>query len=194
MGELPLYRDKKWLEKRYTKDRLTISEIADICGVAFSTISTWKIKFSIPTLGGGNGYSRKTELYHDEKWLRKQLIKYDNDKNIIITQFAANLTDLCFYSALVISGGGTIVRESSLLSVPSIEFFPGETAPQEHFLMENGFPIEHIKDPKEIIERSIDIINNQDYSKRFNLDFKKKIKLFENPNEICFNLEGLNES
>jgi len=40
----------------------------------------------------------------------------------------------------VISGGGTLVRESSLLSVPSIEYFPGDSAPQETFLLNSGFP------------------------------------------------------
>ncbi len=109
------------------------------------------------------------------------------DKNVIITRYVANMVDLCFYSALVISGGGTIVRESSLLGVPSIEFFAGDSAPQEHFLIKNGFPLEHIKNTKKIVERTIEILNQKPTSRRFNDSFKEKIKNFENPNIYCFN-------
>ena len=97
-----------------------------------------------------------------------------------------DMLDLCYYSALVISGGGTIVRESSLLNVPSIEYFPGETAPQEHFLIDNGFPLMHIKESQEIVEKSIEIISSKPNVSRFNTSFKEKIKKLENPNDICF--------
>ncbi|MHA2288488.1 MAG: hypothetical protein ACXABG_06850, partial [Promethearchaeota archaeon] len=69
---------------------------------------------------------------------------------------------------------------------PSIEFFPGETAPQEHFLIDKGFPLIHIKDCKEIVKKSIDIISSKPNTDRFNYSFKEKLKKFENPNNICF--------
>jgi len=122
-----------------------------------------------------------------EQFLKKKIKKYSNDKNIVITRYLPNLVDLCFYSALTISGGGTIVRESSLLNVPSIEYFPGDTAPQENFLIKNGFPLEHIRDINMIIERSIEILQYGPLSNRFNLTFKENINRFENPNIICFN-------
>lgn len=121
-----------------------------------------------------------------EEFLHKNLKGYLNEKNIIITQYLPNMVDFCYYSALIISGGGTIVRESSLLNVPSIEYFPGESAPQENFLVKNGFPLEHIKDPKKIIERSITVLNQKPSKNRFNMSFREKIKKFENPNQICF--------
>jgi len=121
-----------------------------------------------------------------EKFLKNKLITFSNDKNVLITRYLSNLVDLCFYSALIISGGGTIVRESSLLNVPSIEYFPGDTAPQEHFLINNGFPLEHIKDINMIIERSIEILQQGPLSNKFNTSFKEKIKQFENPISICF--------
>ncbi len=122
-----------------------------------------------------------------EEYLQKKLEAYLNNKNIIITRYLPNIVDLCFYSALVISGGGTIVRESSLLNVPSLEYFPGETAPQEKFLMHNDFPLEHIRDINKIIYRSIEILNQKpsDINKRFE-KFKKQVSKFENPNRICF--------
>lgn len=122
-----------------------------------------------------------------EDFLRSQLKMYLNNKNIIINRYLPNMVDLCFYGALIISGGGTIVRESSLLNVPSIEYFPGDTAPQEHFLIKNGFPLEHIKNPREISRRAIEILDQKPLNNRFNLDFKEKITKFENPNLICLN-------
>ncbi len=121
-----------------------------------------------------------------EEFLKKKMARFSKYRNIIITRYLPNLVDLCFYSALVISGGGTIVRESSLLNKPSIEFFPGDTAPQENFLVDNGFPLEHIKDPNIIIERSIQILRQGPLPNSFNLSFREKVKKFQNPNKLCF--------
>ena len=123
-----------------------------------------------------------------ENFLRKKLEQYTNNENILITQYLPNIVDLCFYSALVISGGGTIVRESSLLSVPSIEYFPGDSAPQETFLLKSGFPLQHIREPDKIVKRATEILEQGSTSNRFDLSFKEKIAHFENPIEICFDL------
>ena len=127
--------------------------------------------------------TQKQEIY-----LKQKLKAFLQEKNIILTRFMPNMVDLCFYASLVISGGGTIVRESSLLGVPSIEFFPGDTAPQEHFLINNGFPLFHIKKNTQILEKCIKILQNGPTSNRFNISFKEKLKRFENPNEICFDI------
>ncbi len=122
-----------------------------------------------------------------EEFLSRGLKNLSKDVNITITQFLPNLVDFCFYGALVISGGGTIVRESSLLNVPSIEFFPGDSAPQEKFLIEKGFPLEHIRDSNILSKRAIEILNQSPKTERFKLSsFKEKISKFENPNKICF--------
>jgi len=123
-----------------------------------------------------------------EVYLKNKLKDYKNDKNLIITRYVPHMVDLCFHGALVISGGGTIVRESSLLNTPSIEYFPGDTAPQEQFLIREGFPLEHLKEPNKIIERSLEILSFKMPIEKYGLSFKEKIKRFENPNEICFNL------
>ena len=123
-----------------------------------------------------------------EQFLLKKLRGFRKEKNILVTQYLPNIVDLCFYSALVISGGGTIVRESSLLNVPSIEFFPGDTAPQEKFLIKNRFPLEHIRDSNLLVKRTIDLLNQGPSPDRFKISsFKEKISQFENPNKICFN-------
>jgi len=123
-----------------------------------------------------------------ENYLKSILKSYINNQNVIITRFLPNMSDFCFYASLVISGGGTIVRESSLLNAPSIEFFPGDTAPQEHFLIDNGFPLFHIKQTNEIVKKATKILSLKQTSDRFTLSFKEKIKTFENPNEICYKI------
>ncbi|MFX1327732.1 MAG: DUF354 domain-containing protein [Promethearchaeota archaeon] len=123
-----------------------------------------------------------------EKFLLNKLKAFNKEKNVKIIQYLPNIADLCFYGALIISGGGTIVRESSLLNVPSIEFFPGESAPQEKFLIKNGFPLEHIKNSNHLVERAIDLLNQGPSPDRFKISsFKEKISQFENPIEVCFN-------
>jgi predicted glycosyltransferase len=126
--------------------------------------------------------SKKQEIF-----LSKGLKSLSKEKNIIITHYLPNLVDLCFFGALVISGGGTIVRESSLLNVPSIEFFPGESAPQDKFLINNGFPLEHLRDSNQIANRAIEILNRNPTLDRFKISsFKEKINQFDNPNVVCF--------
>ncbi|TFF89994.1 MAG: DUF354 domain-containing protein, partial [Promethearchaeota archaeon] len=123
-----------------------------------------------------------------ENFLRRKLKQFKGYENILISRYVPNMADLCFYARLVISGGGTIVRESSLLNVPSIEFFPGETAPQEIFLIENGFPLYHLKDSDLIVRRSKEILSKSIGPNRFTSSFKKRINEFENPNILCFNV------
>jgi predicted glycosyltransferase len=123
-----------------------------------------------------------------KQFLDNELKIYFKEQNVIITQYLPNIIDLCFYGALIISGGGTIVRESSLLNVPSIEFFPGDSAPQERFLINKGFPLEHIRDSKLLVERANEILNKGPSPNRFKKSsFMEKINQFENPNKICFN-------
>jgi len=134
-----------------------------------------------------NKYFLLVRSKKQEEFLIKGLKNLIKENNVIITRYLPNLIDLCFYSALVISGGGTIVRESSLLNVPSIEFFPGESAPQDKFLIKNDFPLEHLRDSNQIIRRTIDILNQGSSPERFKISsFKEKIKQFDNPNEVCF--------
>jgi predicted glycosyltransferase len=123
-----------------------------------------------------------------ERFLLSKLKDFLKEKNVVITQFLPNIVDLCFYGALIISGGGTIVRESSLLNTPSIEFFPGDSAPQEIFLIQNGFPLQHIKNPSMIVKKSVEILTKGPSPDRFKISsLKERLSKFENPNDICFN-------
>jgi uncharacterized protein len=119
------------------------------------------------------------------EYLKKNLADYD-PAQVIVTKFVPRLDDFMFYSSFVASGGGTVVRESSLMDIPSIEFFPGETAPQEHFLMDNGFPLWHIKDFDDVANKANEILASGSGQDRFTEDFKEKLKKYENPNDVCF--------
>ncbi|MFX0009942.1 MAG: DUF354 domain-containing protein [Candidatus Hermodarchaeota archaeon] len=123
-----------------------------------------------------------------ESYLKGKLKQYLKTKKLRITRYMPNMVDLCYHGALIISGGGTIVRESSLLHIPSIEYFPGETAPQEHFLMKNGFPLFHIKQVAEIVDKAVMLLAESSNIRPSINDVKKKLTQFEDPNEICFNI------
>ncbi len=118
-------------------------------------------------------------------FLKKKLERLGSE-NVIVTSYIPRLQDFLFYSSLVASGGGTIVRESSLMGIPSIEFFPGETAWQEHFLMDNGFPLYHVKDPIAVADQAMEVLSGAHDTSRFTEGFKEKLKGYENPAEVCY--------
>jgi predicted glycosyltransferase len=95
---------------------------------------------------------------------------------IILRKSVTHLADIMYYAAVVISGGGTMVRESALLGVPSIEFIATETYPQEQFLMDNGFPLVHVKTADLIVSEVKRYLTTS--SKQ---DTREKIEKLENP-------------
>lgn len=119
---------------------------------------------------------------YDEQYdyLKIQFKKFIERDRIRVIKALDQLAHLMFHARAVISGGGTMVRESALMGVPSIEYFPLETYPQELFLMENGFPLKHIKDTKLIIAEAFNYIEK---SKKVNTS--EKIRELENPIEIA---------
>lgn len=95
---------------------------------------------------------------------------------IILTKNVVHLADVMYFSALVISGGGTMVRESALLGVPSIEFIPTDTYPQEQFLIDQGFPLIHLKTADAIIKTAKEYLVTVNRK-----DTREYIKKLENP-------------
>ena len=47
MSGLKLYTSKKWLTKKYQADRLSETEIAELCGVTQVTINRYLRKFDL---------------------------------------------------------------------------------------------------------------------------------------------------
>ncbi len=96
--------------------------------------------------------------------------------NIILRKGVSNLAHIMYFAKMVMTGCGTMVRESSLMGVPSIEFFPLDTYPQEQFLIENGFPLKHVRKPDEVLG-----VINEYLQKDHRIDTKDKINHLENP-------------
>jgi len=60
---IELYKNKKWLEKKYLKERLSTYQIAKLYGVSSHSIQYWLIKFNIPI----RSHSEATSLYHKKR-------------------------------------------------------------------------------------------------------------------------------
>ncbi len=108
------------------------------------------------------------------------------NKRIILRTSVNHLADLMYYSSLVLSGGGTMVRESSLLGVPSVEFIPSETYPQEEFLIKNGFPLVHVTSKEAVFNETIKILENGQNSVSQREKIRARIDEFENPIEVGY--------
>lgn len=76
------YKDKEWLRRKYQNH--TQEEIADMCGVARTTILRWMKRHSIETR---DGWQQADGEYKDSEWLRE---KYVGEQRSI-----ADLADEC---------------------------------------------------------------------------------------------------
>ena len=120
--------------------------------------------------------TRNEEQYN---FLKIKFKNYINTDTVRIYQGLDNLAQIMYFAKLVITGGGTMVRESALLGVPSIEFFPLETYPQEQFLMNNGFPLKHFHLAKQSVNQAIKYLEGN-----YKIDTFQKIRKLDNPIEI----------
>ncbi|MFX1259278.1 MAG: DUF354 domain-containing protein [Promethearchaeota archaeon] len=120
--------------------------------------------------------TRNNEQYKYLNKIFKNEIKIDR---IRVYKGLDKLAHIMFFSKLVLTGGGTMVRESALLGVPSIEFFPLETYPQEKFLITTGFPLKHFHQAEDCVNQAIEYIEGS-----YKIDTSQKIKNLENPIDI----------
>lgn len=70
--------------------------------------------------------------------IRKMWPDLITNGRIIIPDQAVNGLDLIWYSDLVISGGGTMIREAAALNVPAYSFFQGKTGAVDQYLSDIG--------------------------------------------------------
>ena len=77
--------------------------------------------------------TKDQELDIKEHW--SDLVK---SKKIIIPDHVINGLDLVWYSDLVISAGGTMIRESAALGVPSYSIFGGKLGAVDRYLSDSG--------------------------------------------------------
>jgi predicted glycosyltransferase len=109
-------------------------------------------------------------------YLTKKFESRIKEDKIQVYRGLENLSQIIYFAKLVLTGGGTMVRESALLGVPSIEFLPLETYPQEQFLIDNGFPLKHFHDAEDSIKQALEYLEGN-----YRIDTFKKIEELENP-------------
>lgn len=92
--EQPLYRDKDWLEVQIIEKGRSKQDIADECGVAHSTIYTWRDKFEIEKNKGKRLWRYPTvlrELYHEQDLSMREIAdKLDCSKGAVLYQMKTN--------------------------------------------------------------------------------------------------------
>lgn len=86
------YHNREWLVEKYWDEGLEQNEIADICGVDDSTISTWMRKNDIPTIFSEWVSKEELEnLYHDKKLSMRDIAdKFDVDSETIRLAMSKN--------------------------------------------------------------------------------------------------------
>ena len=72
------------------------------------------------------------------EFIKKKWEKHINVNKIIIPNQALNGLDLVWFSDLVISGGGTMIREAAAVNVPAYSFFKGKIGAVDHYLAKAG--------------------------------------------------------
>ncbi len=119
---------------------------------------------------------------YEEQYIHMQEVfsKYISSGKIILERSISHLADIMYFSSMVVSGGGTMVRESALLGVPSIEFIGSETYPQEQFLIDNGFPLVHVKKTEKIIQKIRHFLKDDPRQNTWD-----KIENLDNPIEVA---------
>ncbi|MHA1797323.1 MAG: DUF354 domain-containing protein, partial [Candidatus Helarchaeota archaeon] len=106
---------------------------------------------------------------------QKEFFKNHFGNRIIIPKSCINGPSVSYFAELVISGGGTMNRESAILGTPAICYFPLDLEVNK-FIMKEGFPLWHKKDVKAIISTIKQIFNSNKPNKMYYL---KKIKDYE---------------
>ena len=74
---------------------------------------------------------------------------YAGYENVQFFDYLDPIEQYLFYAKLVVTGGGSFVRQSALMNIPSVEYFPMPPYPQEQFLIDNDFPLMHLLDPRD---------------------------------------------
>jgi len=93
------------------------------------------------------------------KQIKSNWEKYFQTNKIIIPNKVVNGLNLIWYSDLVFSGGGTMIREAAALGVPAYSIFGSEIGSVDRYLESIGKLI--ILNDKENIYNKIDIVKRE---------------------------------
>ena len=118
-----------------------------------------------------------------ENNLIKKRYGYENSR-IVIPRDVVNGLNLIWHSDLVISGGGTMIREAAALGVPAYSFFGGERLSVDNYLAKRG-RLKFIQDESDIMRICLKKRDSPPTPKRE----KNKVKKFI-VDEILATLDG----
>ena len=114
------------------------------------------------------------------------LPRYEDQRAAIIREFRGRVTvprhvidgpSLLAFSALTVSGGGTMSWESALLGVPSISHFPIEMD-VERYLAAKGFPIYYSTKMDNVIDHALAVLADPD---KYRVDPRDLTRDMESP-------------
>ena len=98
---------------------------------------------------------------------------------VIVPKKALDTISLYSYSVMIITGGGTMAREGSMLGIPSISLFPLDYPLYVNdYLKEKGFPIFRFKSYKEALPLISEILKDP---KEYKVNTKGLLNELENP-------------
>jgi hypothetical protein len=106
---------------------------------------------------------------------QKEIILEKFEGQVVIPTNGFHFIDLLAGAQLVITGGGTMARESALMGIPSITYFWRHLEPQK-FLEERGFPSYSIQTIKEAKRTIKSICQKKEYSWQNTLPLLKKLQ------------------
>ncbi len=109
---------------------------------------------------------------------------YKGFSNIKFLDYLDPIDQFLFHAKLVVCAGGSFVRQSALMNVPSVEYFPLGVYPQEKFLIKNGFPLVHITDPNN--DQNICVEAIEKFSKHH--ASLEKVHTLENPIDLALKI------
>ena len=112
--------------------------------------------------------------YEDQ---RRKLAEFKD--NVIVPDHCLVAAHLISFASVVITGGGTMARESALLGTPAISFFDRATIFQ-NYLRSMGFPFEQIVDAGKVISRVEEILANPEM---FKINTKDLLSKLESPSD-----------
>jgi len=119
--------------------------------------------------------------YEDQ---RKFVLKSFHD--VIVPSGAIDSRSLAYYSCLVVSGGGTVVRESALLGVPSLCLFRSRLHVND-WLERRGFPIYWFKRVNDAVDFALKVLKKPD---DYRVDVSSMIEELEDPVDVLIRVWG----
>jgi predicted glycosyltransferase len=109
----------------------------------------------------------------------------EETEGVIIPEKPIDAPSLMMKSSLVLSGGGTMIRESALLGIPSISMFPTYLIEVERFLMDKGLPLWYLPYIPEATQKSLEILEQP---KKFKIDSNAILSTMVNPAQVLTRL------